>query len=262
MVANRTDQKDRPRVRILIADDNPHVRRELRTLLPLAGDIEIAGETGAFFSRPGAILTWCLPFALVLGLVDPLGLLRPGPPEYMARLFVYPIFVLLGFLIFADERVQAAIARQGQRRSSLGMALALTLAAAPVMEYVTDHTGPVVYWGGMILAALLIWSWLLAILGYGLKYLNVNHRVLPYANEAVLPFYILHQPLILLVGYLVIPLPLPILGKYVMIAVVALGLTLGLYEFGIRRVSVIRRIFGMKARAKEPAVTRVAAPAA
>ena len=30
--------------RVLIADDNPQVRRELRTLLPLAGDIEIVGE--------------------------------------------------------------------------------------------------------------------------------------------------------------------------------------------------------------------------
>ncbi|HSJ55196.1 MAG TPA: response regulator transcription factor [Anaerolineae bacterium] len=44
MLANGTDQKDRPSVRVLIVDDNPHVRRELRTLLPLAGDIEIAGE--------------------------------------------------------------------------------------------------------------------------------------------------------------------------------------------------------------------------
>ena len=44
MIANSPDRKERPRVRILIADDNPHVRRELRTLLPLAGEIEIAGE--------------------------------------------------------------------------------------------------------------------------------------------------------------------------------------------------------------------------
>jgi DNA-binding NarL/FixJ family response regulator len=29
---------------VLIVDDNPQVRRELRTLLPLAGDIEIVGE--------------------------------------------------------------------------------------------------------------------------------------------------------------------------------------------------------------------------
>ena len=32
------------RRRVLIADDNPQVRQELRTLLPLVGDIEIVGE--------------------------------------------------------------------------------------------------------------------------------------------------------------------------------------------------------------------------
>jgi DNA-binding NarL/FixJ family response regulator len=30
--------------RILIVDDNPQVRQELRTLLPLAGDLEVVGE--------------------------------------------------------------------------------------------------------------------------------------------------------------------------------------------------------------------------
>jgi two-component system response regulator DesR len=35
---------ENPRRRVLIADDSPQVRQELRTLLPLAGDIEIVGE--------------------------------------------------------------------------------------------------------------------------------------------------------------------------------------------------------------------------
>jgi DNA-binding NarL/FixJ family response regulator len=34
----------RPGRRVLIVDDSPQVRQELRTLLPLAGDIEIVGE--------------------------------------------------------------------------------------------------------------------------------------------------------------------------------------------------------------------------
>ena len=34
----------RPARRVLIVDDSPQVRQELRTLLPLAGNIDIAGE--------------------------------------------------------------------------------------------------------------------------------------------------------------------------------------------------------------------------
>jgi hypothetical protein len=72
--------------------------------------------------------------------------------------------------------------------------------------------------------------------------------LLAYANEAVLPFYILHQPVILLIGYFVIPLALPIAVKYLLIAPLAFGITVGLYEFGVRRWNPIRRVFGLKAR--------------
>jgi DNA-binding NarL/FixJ family response regulator len=44
MAHDRTGVGQLTRRRVLIADDNPQVRQELRTLLPLAGDIEIVGE--------------------------------------------------------------------------------------------------------------------------------------------------------------------------------------------------------------------------
>jgi DNA-binding NarL/FixJ family response regulator len=44
MVPNATSCTDRSRRQVLIVDDSPQVRQELRTLLPLAGDIEIVGE--------------------------------------------------------------------------------------------------------------------------------------------------------------------------------------------------------------------------
>ena len=46
MTHDRTGTGELTRRRVLIADDNPQVRQELRTLLPLAGDIEIVGEAG------------------------------------------------------------------------------------------------------------------------------------------------------------------------------------------------------------------------
>ena len=44
MVPGVKGSADRPARRVLIVDDSPQVRQELRTLLPLAGDIEIVGE--------------------------------------------------------------------------------------------------------------------------------------------------------------------------------------------------------------------------
>ena len=44
MVSDRARARERAGKRVLIVDDNPQVRHELRTLLPLAGDIEVVGE--------------------------------------------------------------------------------------------------------------------------------------------------------------------------------------------------------------------------
>ena len=110
----------------------------------------------------------------------------------------------------------------------------------------------------MSLASLLIWSYLLTIFGFGMRYLTANKRLLSYANEAVLPFYILHQPVILIIGYFIIRLPLPILAKYLIITPLALGITLGLFEYGIRRVNLVRQVFGLKAKKQGTAATNLA----
>lgn len=100
----------------------------------------------------------------------------------------------------------------------------------------------------MTLVVLLAWCYILAILGFGMHYLTANHRLLVQANEAVLPFYNLHQPIILLIGYFVVALALPIPIKYLIITLLAFGATLGLYEYGIRRWNPVRRVFGLKPR--------------
>ncbi|MBI4789388.1 MAG: acyltransferase family protein [Chloroflexi bacterium] len=221
------------------------------------------GWLSRFSVRPGAMFLWVLPFALLLIVVDPFGLMKPAPAEAILRLVVYPLFVVCGFLIIADDGIQQAIIRQ--RRAALILAL-VSSATMPVIAVGLEEWG----WGldllsfamVMIAASLLSWSYILAILGYGMRYLNANRPLLTYANEAVLPFYILHQPVILLIGYFVIPLALPIAAKYLIIAPLAFGIVLGIYEYGIRRWNLVRQVFGMKTLAqpkKYPRISRIAA---
>jgi glucan biosynthesis protein C len=47
------------------------------------------------------------------------------------------------------------------------------------------------------------WSWLSTFLGFASRHLNFSNRILRYANEAVLPFYILHQTVTVVVGYFI-----------------------------------------------------------
>ena len=46
--------------------------------------------------------------------------------------------------------------------------------------------------------------WVLACLGYGKRYLNNENAFFKYANKAVYPFYILHQTVIVAIGYYVV----------------------------------------------------------
>ncbi len=200
-------------------------------------------------ARAGAIYTWAIPIALVAIAVDPFGMLRPSPSEAIARLVMYPIPLICGYLVFADRGIQQAIIRQ--RRTSAIIALVLTLVALLVTTGATQ-------WGWkfnmaifiviMALCSLLIWSYLLVAFGYGMRYMTFNNQWLTYANEAVLPIYILHQPIILTLGFFIIPLQLPILVKYLIITPLALCISIGFYEYGIRRVELLRRAFGLKPR--------------
>ena len=82
--------------------------------------------------------------------------------------------------------------------------------------------------------------------GYSQKYLNFNNRFLGYANEAVLPFYILHHVVLLLIGYWVVQWQINALVKYIVIASLSLIAIMGLYDIIIKRFQVTRFLFGLK----------------
>lgn len=106
------------------------------------------------------------------------------------------------------------------------------------------------YWEGYFynsLQALDAWLWLFAMVGYGRKYLNKPSKLLAYANEAIYPFYILHQTIIIAVGYYVIQVEESIAAKYLFVSTVSFALTVGIYEFFIRPYGIMRFLFGMKA---------------
>ena len=76
--------------------------------------------------------------------------------------------------------------------------------------------------------------------------LNRPFRWLPWANENVYPWYILHQSLIILFAYWLLPLHLPVLVEALsVLALTVAGCWLG--AAGVRRVRWLRPLFGLKA---------------
>jgi hypothetical protein len=95
--------------------------------------------------------------------------------------------------------------------------------------------------------ALYTWSMLLAILGWGRAWLDRPFRWLPYCTEAVFSWYVLHQTLIIVLAYRLVPLHLgPVAEPAIVVAGTVAGCLL-LHEFVIRRNRVLRPLFGLKA---------------
>lgn len=195
---------------------------------------------GSFLKIPGLIYLLGLVLAVPLVYINPESIL--GTRMFAGWSMVY-YFILLffGFLIFADERIQQTIVKLRFVSLIVAIALLVLLKRGVFIRTQPRFVGPVFQ------ETLSSWCFVLAILGLGMKYLSATGRFLRYATEAVLPFYMLHQPIILLIAFWVVQLQIPIIVKYLIIVVLSFAGIMLLYE-GIRRVGVLRFLFGMKRR--------------
>ncbi|MGW7414002.1 acyltransferase family protein [Streptomyces sp. NPDC054863] len=77
-----------------------------------------------------------------------------------------------------------------------------------------------------------------------------RRRLYGYLAAAVLPLYVLHQPVVVTVAYFVTGWSAPILVEYAVLVVIALVLTFAAYELLVRRTRVTRFLFGMRSQGR------------
>jgi hypothetical protein len=165
----------------------------------------------------------------------------------------YIFFILYGFMIDSHERLQWNIRRM--RWISLGVGLILGAiyvfldanADNPAIAPYEDMFSDTVY----ILSAAAL---LPAFFGFAMQYLTVNTPFLKYASEAVMGFYILHQTVLLVIGYFVVRWAAPDLVKWMIISASSFVVIMALYEYVVRRFNVIRFLFGMRPLQKQAVV--------
>jgi glucans biosynthesis protein C len=92
-------------------------------------------------------------------------------------------------------------------------------------------------------------AWIVALVGFAGQYLNFTNRFLRYANELVYPFYIVHQSVMMVLGYYVLLQPWGIGLKF---SIIALGTYLGSWMLVdvVRRMNVLRPFFGLRLHEK------------
>jgi glucans biosynthesis protein C len=186
--------------------------------------------------------------AILLFLARQMNLLGDKNPLY------YFLVFLIGYVFISQPGFQSAIDRY------LPLSLALALAATIIPEILSggvDQSDPAIRLTGIFLFRLSQWTWVLTILAVGHRWLNREGRELRYLSEAAYPFYILHLPVMTLVTYYTLQLGAVAAVQYLLIVIATTLLTLAVYDLVVKRVGVLRFLFGMKAA---PRVARPAAP--
>ncbi len=88
--------------------------------------------------------------------------------------------------------------------------------------------------------------WILAIFEFGYEYLNKPSSTLRYLSQAAYPVYIIHMFMLYAGAIIILPLEIPVFLKFVFIvAFTGIGCFL-IYEFIIRRIIILRPLFGLK----------------
>jgi len=90
--------------------------------------------------------------------------------------------------------------------------------------------------------------WIFGVFGFGYKYLNKPSKTLNYLSQAAYPVYIIHMFVLYAGAFIILPLEIAPVFQFIGIVMFTIAACYFIYEFIIRRIRILRPLFGMTAR--------------
>ena len=167
---------------------------------------------------------------------------------------VYATVFLLGFLLARAEAFWDAIERQRH--------LALLLAAAAFLSFLVSRwsggstTPPSLglqLYGGVAYGCYQ-WLCIVAVLGFARRWLTADSAARRYLTDAIFPYYIVHQTAIIMIAHALQGRDLPAWLEASIVISGTLAVCVLTYEI-VRRITILRPLFGLRVSASEPALS-------
>ncbi|WP_439132470.1 acyltransferase family protein [Polaribacter sp.] len=89
-------------------------------------------------------------------------------------------------------------------------------------------------------------AWVLGVFGIGYRYLNKPSALLSYLSAAVYPVYIIHMFVLYLGALLILPLDIHPMLQFIGITIFTCIVCFLMYEFVLKRMAILRPLFGLK----------------
>ncbi|KPA12097.1 glucan biosynthesis protein [Candidatus Magnetomorum sp. HK-1] len=198
-----------------------------------------------FANRPGGIFLFALPLALSE------AILRPYFPQGIkdiihdwANVSFYSMCYLYGYIMVSDVRFGTAINRHRRIALILGTLFTIIICYYSIAR---THLSSYAYtFFFHFLCGFNIWFWMIVLLAYVRESFSFSNKFLRYFNHAVLPFFMIHQTIIIVIGYYIVSLDASVSSKFWSILILSFFIVWLLYEVLVRRFFIFRFIFGLK----------------
>lgn len=200
-----------------------------------------------FCAGPGGIFWLALPLVLerhaLWSLFPERHMLTSDWSNHALLLVAY----IYGFILAGEPRLGADIDRQWGRALLVACASTALLVAGTLADLVPDRLPPPYTPGYLLfwtLYAVGAWAWMVAVLGLGRLLLTRETRVLRYGREIGYGWYLMHQPVIVAVAFVVVQWRVGIPVKLTALVIASAAGTLVGAEL-LRSIPPLRRVFGL-----------------
>lgn len=198
----------------------------------------------ALCNMRGGILMLAIPLIIVnIAAVPPYFVFPSGYGGW--KLPAYLILFITAYVMASSPQFEESIEKNRILALFSGIILSILIIALSII-FISDSSATERYYVPVsILWALNGWCWVTAILGFGRKHLSFDHKYLKISNELVLPFYVLHQSVIVAIAFYVVGLDLIVIEKYLLIVLVSFFIIVALL-YPISKINLLRFLFGMR----------------
>ncbi len=192
----------------------------------------VLNKIEAIITKPMAIYLMLLPLYLSLTYLKPYGM------EYVFE-YYHLVLVIIGFILVSKDKIMDSI--QSHRLPSIIIA-AVFIGYSKYAEMSSINLSlDNIYF----ITSLGYGSLIFAFLGYARQYLSFSNAFLKYTNEAVYPFYILHQTITVILAFYIVPLEMNMWLKFLLTSLGTAVFTLAIYHYLIKPFNIIRPLFGL-----------------
>ena len=207
-------------------------------------------KLAAVCNRHGGIFLLAIPIIVVnVVAIPPFFVFPSGYGGW--KLPTYLVIFIMAYLLACNSQFEESIQKNRIPALLIGIASNVFILILLITAGVEGaaSTAPLTYLMVSIVWALNGWCWVIVILAFGRRLLSFNNKYLEFLNELVLPFYILHQTVIVAVAFYVVGLDLVVMEKYLIIVLTSFAIISALL-LPIREINLLRFLFGMRSKKK------------